>query len=73
MHTNMHIGPHAKVCYFHPILAKTEIQWQQTDTVELTGTRLQILIVNVLKLMYLKRIISTFWKIGMVVDLILHK
>ena len=62
-----------RVCYFHLILAKTEIQWEQRDTVELKGARLQILIMNVLKFMYLKRNISTFWKIGMVVDLILRE
>jgi hypothetical protein len=41
--------------------------------VELIGARLQILIVNVLKLMYLKETFLHSEKIGTVVDLILHK
>lgn len=47
------------VCYFHLILAKTEIQ-QQTDTVVLRGASLQILTVNALELIYLKINNSTF-------------
>jgi len=44
-----------RVCYFHLILAKTEIQWEQRDTVELKGARLQILIMNVLKIYVFKK------------------